>query len=108
MIAIDTNVLVRIIVEDVGQAEQTKIARELAKTAQKIYLTQIVQVETTWVLAKVYKLNKPDLIAVLDHLLENPAFVLQNLESFQTALGLFRQSQADIADCLILVESQHV
>ena len=58
MIAIDTNVLVRIIVEDVGQAEQTKIARELAKTAQKIYLTQIVQVETTWVLAKVYKLNK--------------------------------------------------
>ncbi len=53
MIAIDTNVLVRIIVEDVGQAEQTKIARELAKTAQKIYLTQIVQVETTWVLAKV-------------------------------------------------------
>jgi predicted nucleic-acid-binding protein len=108
MIAIDTNVLVRIIVEDVGQAEQTKIARELAKTAQKIYLTQIVQVETTWVLAKVYKLNKPDLIAVLDHLLENPAFVLQNLESFQTALGLFRQSQADFADCLILVESQHV
>jgi len=108
MIAIDTNVLVRIIVEDVGQAEQTKIARELAKTAQKIYLTQIVQVETTWVLAKVYKLNKPDLIAVLGHLLENPAFVLQNLESFQTALGLFRQSQADFADCLILVESQHV
>ena len=108
MIAIDTNVLVRIIVEDVGQAEQTKIARELAKKAQKIYLTQIVQVETTWVLAKVYKLNKPDLIAALDHLLENPAFVLQNLESFQTALGLFKQSQADFADCLILVESQHV
>ena len=29
MIAIDTNVLVRVIVEDTGQSEQTNIAREL-------------------------------------------------------------------------------
>lgn len=49
MIAIDTNVLVRIIVEDIGQAEQTKTARALAKSASKIYLSQIVQVETSWV-----------------------------------------------------------
>jgi hypothetical protein len=34
MIAPDTNVLVRIIVEDTGQTEQTQIARALAKTAR--------------------------------------------------------------------------
>ena len=55
MIAIDTNVLVRVIVEDTGQSEQTNIARELVKIAQKGYITQIVQVECSWVLAKVYK-----------------------------------------------------
>ena len=36
MIAIDTNVLVRVIVEDTGQSEQTNIARELVKNAQKV------------------------------------------------------------------------
>ncbi|MDP1615221.1 MAG: type II toxin-antitoxin system VapC family toxin [Methylococcales bacterium] len=106
MIAIDTNVLVRIIVEDTGQIEQTKIARELAKTAQKVYITQIVQVECAWVLAKVYKIGKTELLKVLEHLQVNPDYVLQHDESFQTALALFRQSQADFADCLILAESQ--
>jgi len=107
MIAIDTNVLVRILVEDTGQIEQTKRARELVKTAQKVYITQIVQVECSWVLAKVYKIGKADLLEVLEHLLVNPDYVLQNNESFQTAVTLFRQSQADFADCLILTESQY-
>jgi len=38
MIAIDTNVLVRIIVEDAGQIEQTKVARELAKNAHLVFI----------------------------------------------------------------------
>lgn len=107
MIAIDTNVLIRVIVEDTGQIEQTKIARELVKNAQKVYVTQIVQVECTWVLAKVYKIDKPSLLTVLNHLLVNPDYILQRSETFITALDLFRQSQADFADCLILAESQH-
>jgi predicted nucleic-acid-binding protein len=107
MIAIDTNVLVRIIVEDTGQTEQTKIARELAKNAQKVYITQIVQVECAWVLAKVYKIGKSNLLNVLEHLLDNPDYALQHSETFKTALALFRESQADFADCLILAESQY-
>ena len=75
MIAIDTNVLVRVIIEDTGQSEQTRIARELVKSAQKVYVTQIVQVECSWVLAKVYKIGKPGLLNVLDHLLNNPAYL---------------------------------
>ena len=108
MIAIDTNVLVRIIVEDIGQPEQTKIAHELVKNAQLVYITQTVQVEFTWVLAKVYKIGKIQLISTLEHLQNNPAFILQRPEIFAAALLLFRHSQADFADCLILVESQDV
>jgi len=107
MIAIDTNVLVRVIVEDTGQLEQTKIARELVKSAQQVYITQIVQVECTWVLAKVYKIGKPALVNVLKHLCDNPDYILQHSDIFEMALALFRQSQADFADCLILSESQH-
>jgi predicted nucleic-acid-binding protein len=106
VIAIDTNVLVRIIVEDIGQPEQTRIAQELVKNAQLVYITQTVQVEFTWVLAKVYKIGKVQLISTLEHLQNNPSFILQRPEIFESALLLFQQSQADFADCLILVESQ--
>lgn len=106
MIAIDTNVLVRVIVEDTGQSEQTNIARELVRAAQQVYITQIVQVECTWVLAKVYKISKSSLVNVLEHLLNNPDYILQRSDLFTTALVIFRQSQADFADCLILAASQ--
>ena len=105
MIAIDTNVLVRIIVEDTEQPEQTQIARDLIKNAETVYITQIVQIELTWVLAKVYKVGKINLISVLEHLLENPAFILQNTDIFSEALILFTQGQADFSDYLILSES---
>ncbi len=105
MIAIDTNVLVRVIVDDTGQPEQTKIARDLVENAQKVYLTQIVQIECAWVLAKIYKVDNASLLAVLEHLLINSAFILQRPEQFKTAIDLFREGHADFADCLILTES---
>lgn len=105
MIAIDTNVLVRVIVEDSGQPEQTRIARELVKNAQQVYITQVVQIEFTWVLAKVYKVDKIRLIGILEHLLNNPGYVLQSQPAFEMALEWFKHSTADFADCLILTES---
>lgn len=108
MIAIDTNVLVRVIVEDTGQPEQTKIARDLVENAEKVYLTQIVQIECAWVLAKVYKIDRASLLAVLEHLLANSAFILQRSERFKTAIDLFRLGHADFADCLILTESSYL
>ncbi len=90
MIAIDTNVLVRVIVDDTGQPEQTRIARELVKNAQQVYINQIVQVEFTWVLAKVYKIGKIQLVSALEHFLNNPDYILQRADVFETALYLFR------------------
>jgi predicted nucleic-acid-binding protein len=101
-------VLVRVIVEDIGLPEQTKIARDLVENAQNVYLSQIVQIECTWVLAKVYKTDKATLLTVLEHLLVNPAFIPQRPEHFQVAIDLFRLGRADFADCLILIESSYV
>lgn len=108
MITIDTNVLVRVIIEDTGQPEQTKAARNLIKNAESVYVPQIVQVEFTWVLAKTYKVDKATLLNVLEHLLINSTVILQHRDIFKNALDLFKQSQADFADCLILTESQLV
>jgi len=106
VIAIDTNVLIRILVEDTGQADQTRMARELANAAGQVYLPQIVQVETVWVLETAYKFNKTSILKILEHIQANRAFILQNYDMFSAALDIFRNCNADFSDCLILAESR--
>lgn len=105
MIAIDTNVLVRVLVDDLQQIQQTQKARALVQQEKPIYLTQIVQTECIWVLKKVYKQDKDVLLKVLAHLHENPDFILQHPNIFVEAVKLFRHTHADFSDCLILAES---
>ena len=105
MIAIDTNVLVRILVDDSGQPDQVQAARKLASDAKQLFVPQIVQVEMVWVLQAAYKLKKTAIIAVLEHLLHNSAFELQAKDRFLEALELFKRNSCGFADCLIAAES---
>ena len=107
MVSVDTNVLVRILIDDPAQQQQNEWARSLVHNcAQKIYITQIVQVECVWVLRAVYRLDKSAIIGILNHLVSNEMFVLQRLDLFKTAFYLYQRSQAGFSDCLILAESQ--
>ena len=106
MIAVDTNVLVRVVVDDPGQSAQVKAARARVRRATHIFIPQIVQVETVWVLESAYGLDKSTVVAVLDHLARNKAFTLQREAQFQRALAAFRTGRADFADYLIEAESK--
>lgn len=106
MQAVDTNVLIRILVTDEKQTEQVKLARQFAKKAKILFIPQIVQVELVWVLDAAYKLNKADIIQVLQHLQNNEAFQLQNDVEFSDALKIFQSNNVDFSDCLILIESK--
>jgi predicted nucleic-acid-binding protein len=106
MQAVDTNVLVRILVTDVKQPEQVKLARQFAKKAKILFIPQIVQVELVWVLDAAYKLDKSEIIQVLQHLQVNEAFQLQNDAEFSEALQTFQSNNVDFSDCLILAESK--
>lgn len=106
MQAVDTNVLVRILVTDDREVEQVRLARHFAKKAKNLFIPQIVQVELIWVLETAYKLDKSEILRVLDHLEENQAFQLQHEVAFSEALQIFRTNNVDFSDCLILVESK--
>ena len=106
MQAVDTNVLIRILVTDDKQIEQVKLARQFAKKAKKLFIPQIVQVELVWVLDAAYALNKSEIIQILQHLQTNEAFQLQNEFEFSQALQLFQSNNVDFSDCLILMESK--
>ena len=102
MIAVDTNLLVRILADDPGQPAQVDAARALASKSQQIFVPLIVLIETVWVLESGYKLSKETIIQVLEHLEANQAFVLEDEDLSHRALELFRSSNADYSDSLIL------
>lgn len=107
MQAVDTNVLIRIIVTDDKQLEQVRVARQFAKKAKTLFVPQIVQVELVWVLEAAYGQDKSEIVRILHHLQKNEAYQLQNESSFSEALKLFQDNNVDFSDCLVLIESKN-
>ena len=104
MIAIDTNVLVRILVDEPSQPVQVGAARALVSEVGEIFVPLVVLVEMVWVLETAYRQPKADVVHVLEHLLSNAAFTLDQEQLCSAALRLFRESSADFSDCLILAD----
>jgi len=110
MIAVDTNVLVRLLVDDPDSQEQVGLAKALLKRAKQVYVPQIVQIEIVWVLETAYGFDKSAVISVLKHLQQTLVFVLQNATQFDNALTNFENHTADFSDYLILsgcLENHH-
>jgi len=102
MIAVDTNILVRVFIDDLNDS-QIKKSRDLVKKAKHIFLSEIVLIETVWVLDRVYALTKQQILAVLMEIYENTAFVVEREQNFLDGLMLFKENNADFSDCMILV-----
>ncbi|MDB5989523.1 MAG: domain nuclease [Herbaspirillum sp.] len=86
MIAVDTNVLLRrLLNDDLNQAAK---ARNLFNKADQILITDIVLVETIWTLkGKRYKASKEDIVAVVVGLLEEPNVVFESQQAVWSALN---------------------
>lgn len=110
MIAVDTNVLVRLLVNNPDSQKQVDLAKALLKQAKQVYVPQIVQVEAVWVLETAYQFAKADVLIALKHLQKSALFVLQHQKQFDAALATFEKHTADFSDYLILsgcLENQH-
>ena len=103
MIAIDTNVLIRVLVDDPDAPDQCEQARELLLTHGLAWIAQIVLVETVWVLESVYGFVRAEILNIIERIRENPALELEAADRLDEALALYRDSTADFADSLILV-----
>ena len=103
MIAIDTNVLIRVLVDDSDAPDHCEQARELLLTHGLAWIAQIVLVETVWVLESVYGFGRAEILNIIERIRENPALELEAADRLDEALALYRDSTADFADSLILV-----
>ncbi|MDR1989021.1 MAG: type II toxin-antitoxin system VapC family toxin [Acidobacteriaceae bacterium] len=99
MRAIDTNVLVRLLVRD--DARQLAAAEEFV--APGAWVSLVTLVETTWVLASVYALEADAIALAVDMLLNHRQLTVQDAETVAAALEDYRRKPAvGFSDCLIL------
>jgi len=74
MIAIDTNVLVRVLVNDPDAEVQCQLARDLIAIHGNIWICRVVLIETVWVLESAYKFSKAQIIMGLEALINNSCY----------------------------------
>lgn len=115
MISIDTNVLLRRLLQD--DPEQSKAANRLFDSSDKILITDVVLAETVWTLkGKRYSVDRDGIIAVVMSLLQEPAIVFESAQAVWSAVNDFADAKpiatsngtriADFADALIVRKSQ--
>lgn len=108
MIAVDTNVLLRYLLND--NAAQADIAASLIKGGDMVLITDVVLVETLWTLSgKKYRLNKDQLAGVVHALFEEPNVRFEDGAAVWMALNDYLESDgADFADALIINKARSV
>lgn len=99
MRAVDTNVLVRLVVRD--DAAQTQAAE--AFTAPGAWVSHLVLAETLWVLDAVLERSAEQIAAAVEMLLDHQCLVIQDADVVASALELFRRRPSlGFSDCLIV------
>jgi len=117
MIAIDTNVLLRYLLDD--DAKQAKKASAIITGSDNVLITDIVLTETIWTLkGKKYKLDKESIIKVINTLFAEPKIIFEDGQTVWQALSDYTQAksinvgnkrkEADFPDALIVNKAQYI
>jgi predicted nucleic-acid-binding protein len=102
MIGLDTNVLVRYIMQD--DAKQSPKASALIESLDADhpgFISLVSVVELYWVLTSCYDLTGPQVKSALEALLRAKQIVIDRSDQVLRALRVFDAGKADFADCLI-------
>ena len=103
MLGIDTNVLVRFLVRDDERqfARAQRLLRRESERGEPVFVSQLVLLETEWVLRSRYGLSKAETLGVFSGLLQSADLHLEGESSVERALFIWKDSGAELADCLI-------
>ena len=99
MLAVDTNVLVRLVARD--DADQVSAAELFV--SKGAWISHLVLAETLWVLDSVYELSREQIATAVEMLLNHRDLTLQDAEVVTSAQDRYRtRSAVDFSDCLVL------
>jgi len=101
VIAIDTNVLLRLFVRD--HPEQVSAAIKLLSGAgpASVRISTVVLAELVWTLERRYRVGKPELIGTIQNLLSRSELEIEGRGAVMTAIRWYQVGRADFPDYLI-------
>ena len=102
MPALDTNVLVRYLVQD-DMAQFAAAKRRIdgcLSEGLSLFVPVTVVLELEWVLRSKFGFAKGDILRALSRLFSATELTLESERALEVALQLLRESTADFADCL--------
>lgn len=99
MIGVDTNVLVRILIND--NQIQARKAVKLIENQSSVLVSAIVLCETIWVLQSRYTFNKNQLITAIEKILKIKQLEIEYSDAVWMAFHEYQHSSADFSDCII-------
>lgn len=102
MAALDTNILVRYLVQD--EVAQVATARRLiqrcVREGESLFVPVTVMLELEWVLRSSFGYAKDQTMQALSDLLSAAELSFESDRAIEVALELYRRGPADFADCL--------
>lgn len=109
MNAIDTNVLIRLFVND--DSMQFQKVRALldshANSKELVWIADIVMLELAWTLERTYDFARADICVALKALTGNATVSLESVQQIVEAVSLYEHGPAGFADCLLAVKASH-
>jgi predicted nucleic-acid-binding protein len=101
MRSVDTNVLIRALTGD--DSVQGPAAAAFIRDHGPVWVSQVVLLETVWVLESVYDCGKPQLVEALKRIIDNRELSLEEPSVARSALALYQaKGKVTFEDCLIL------
>lgn len=102
MRAVDTNVIVRVLIDDPDEPAQTQAARDLLRDERTVLVPDLVLIEMTWVLCTSYRFSRVMVAKAVQGLIAHGKLKLESESLASAALKLYESSQADYSDCWLL------
>ncbi len=103
MIAVDTNVFLRQMLDD--NPKQRSAVRQFFNAAESrgepVFISTVVLCEAVWVLRASYKLTREEIVEFLEGTLRATGLVLENRPVVARAVGSYKAGQADFADYVV-------
>ena len=103
MIGLDTNVVVRFLVQD-DQVQSAIANRFMSRLGREKpgFISSVVLAEITWVLSRAYKSSREDIARAIEGLLRSAELNVENADAAYRALAIYQASpSAEFADALI-------
>lgn len=106
MISLDTNVLVRLLVDDAHAPQQVAAARGRVQAEQAVGIGLSVFLETMWVLERSYRYPRAAIADVAARLLEHPKYHVADRTLLARAIEIHRDASIGFGDALALAHAQ--